>query len=115
LPRHLEPEVRRAVQRLLARAGQLYRSGDAGMRWLSWRCALSVRTARYVYAEIGEVIDARGHDVWRGRAVVPTARKLQLVARAFWDGVREAPLRLAGPARHEVPRVALPYSPDLAR
>ncbi len=23
------------------------------MRWLSWRCALSVRTARYVYAAIG--------------------------------------------------------------
>ena len=115
LPRHLEPEVRRAVQRLLAHAAQLYRSGDAGMHWLSWRCALSVRTARHVYAEIGEVIDARGHDVWQGRAVVPTARKLQLVARAFWDGVREAPLRLAGSGRPEVPTVALPYSRDLAR
>jgi phytoene synthase len=114
LPRHLEPELRRAVQRLLAHAAQLYRSGEAGMRWLSWRCALSVRTARYVYAEIGDVIDARGHDVWQGRAVVPTSRKLQLVARAFWDGVRETPARLACSARPEVPSVALPYSPDLA-
>jgi hypothetical protein len=45
--------------------------------------------------------------------VVPTARKLQLVLRAFWDGVRETPLRLAGSARPEVPTVALPYSADL--
>jgi phytoene synthase len=114
LPRHLDPEIRRAVQRLLDHAASLYRSGDAGMRWLSWRCALSVRTARHVYAEIGDVIEARGHDVWRGRAVVPGRRKLELVARAFWEGLREAPARLAGSARPEVPTIALPYSPDLA-
>jgi hypothetical protein len=52
--------------------------------------------------------------VWQGRAVVPTSRKLQLVARAFWDGVRETPLRLLSSARPEVPSVALPYSADLA-
>ncbi len=114
LPRHLEPEVRRAVQRLLARAASLYRSGDAGMRWLSWRCALSVRTARHVYAEIGEVIDARGCDVWQGRAVVPGRRKLALVARALWEGLREAPGRIGRSASPQVPKVALPYSPDLA-
>jgi phytoene synthase len=114
LPRHLDPEVRRAVQRLLDHAASLYRSGDAGMRWLSWRCALSVRTARHVYAEIGDVIGARGHDVWQGRAVVPGRRKLALVARAFWEGLREAPARLARSARPEVPTIALPYSADLA-
>lgn len=114
LPRHLEPELRRAVARLLEHAAQLYRSGDVGMRWLSWRCALSVRTARYVYSAIGDVIEGRGHDVWQGRAVVSSARKLRLVARAFLDAAREVPARLACSARPEVPEVALPYSPDLA-
>lgn len=114
LPRHFAPEVCRAVQRLLAHAAQLYRSGDAGMLWLSWRCALSVRTARHVYSEIGDVIGSRGFDAWQGRAVVPTSRKLQLVARAFLEGVRDLPARLACSARPEVPRVALPYSQDLA-
>jgi 15-cis-phytoene synthase len=55
--------------------------GRLGMRWLSWRCALSVRTARYVYSEIGAVIDAGGHDVWQGRAVVPTA-----ASSSWWPG-----------------------------
>ena len=113
LPRQFEPEIRHAIARLLAHAAQLYRSGDAGMRCLSWRCALSVRTARHVYAEIGSVLEARGCDPWRGRSIVPPARKLRLVLRAFVECVRETPLRLASSARPEVPTAALPYSQDL--
>ncbi|HEX9186750.1 MAG TPA: phytoene/squalene synthase family protein [Vicinamibacteria bacterium] len=115
LPRRFEPEIRHAIARLLARAAELYRSGDAGMLCLSWRCALSVRTARHVYAEIGRVLEGRGCDPWPGRSIVPTARKLQLVLRAFVECVRETPRRLTGSARPEVPTAALPYSPDLAR
>jgi len=114
LPRHLEPEIRHAIQLLLAHAAQLYRSGDAGMRWLSWRCALSVRTARHVYGEIGTLLAERGCDPWRGRSIVPRARKLQLVARAFAECAREAPARLACSARPEVPEAPLHYSRDLA-
>jgi phytoene synthase len=113
-PRAIEPELREAVRQLLAHAAQLYRSGDAGMRWLSWRCSLSVRTARHVYAEIGELVEARGCDVWQGRAVVPTSRKLRLVGRAAWQVLLEAPSRLAQQARPEVPSSPLPYSRDLA-
>ncbi|HEY5907323.1 MAG TPA: phytoene/squalene synthase family protein, partial [Vicinamibacteria bacterium] len=38
LPRGLDPALRRAVSSLLLQGTALYRSGDAGMRWLSWRC-----------------------------------------------------------------------------
>jgi len=106
-PRELEPEVKQAVGRLLAHAAQLYRSGDAGMRWLSSRCALSVRTARHVYSEIGAMVEARGCDIWQGRAVVPMARKLQLVARAGSECLRELPSRALQRSRPAVPSVAV--------
>ena len=110
LPRELQPEIARAVRGLLAQAEQLYRSGDVGMRWLSWRCAVSVRTARYVYAAIGRIIASRGHDVWAGRAVVPLRTKLLHVARALAVGALEAPARLVRSGRSEVPSVALRFT-----
>lgn len=110
LPRELQPEIAGAVRRLLAQADELYRSGDAGMRWLSWRCAVSVRTARYVYAAIGRIIASRGHDVWAGRAVVPLGTKLLHVGRALALGALEAPARLVRSTRTEVPSVALRFT-----
>jgi phytoene synthase len=110
LPRQLRPEIAAAVQRLLARAEHLYRSGDAGMRWLSWRCAVSVRTARYVYAAIGRIIASREHDVWAGRAVVPLRTKLFHVARALAVGTLDAPTRMLRGARTEIPSVALRFT-----
>jgi phytoene synthase len=110
LPQELRVEIAGAVQRLLAHAAQLYCSGDAGMRWLSWRCAVSVRTARYVYSAIGRIIESRDHDVWAGRAVVPLRTKLLHVARALALGTLEAPTRLVRSTRPEVPSVALPFT-----
>lgn len=110
LPRELKGDIAAAVQRLLAQAAQLYRSGDAGMRWLSWRCAVSVRTARYVYSAIGRIIESRHHDVWAGRAVVPLRTKLLHVARALGRGALEAPTRLLRSTRTEVPSVALRFT-----
>lgn len=74
--------VRGALRELLAVADRFYRSGDAGLAALPWRAAVAVRTARLVYADIGRVIAARGHDPHAGRAVVSTPRKLWLAARA---------------------------------
>jgi phytoene synthase len=71
------------VAALLARADDFYRSGDLGLPALSFRCAVAARTARLVYSDIGRVIARRGHDVTRGRAFVPLARKLWLAARAL--------------------------------
>ena len=114
LPREHSPEIARAVARLLTHAAALYRSGDAGMRWLSFRCALAVRTARHVYAGIGGVIRARGHDVWAGRAVVPRGVKLAYVARAFGAGLAELPGRLWRETPRGVPHASLPYSDELS-
>lgn len=74
--------LRRALPQLLARADLLYRSGDAGLPALSFRCAVAIRTARLVYAAIGDALGARGFDVTAGRAVVPARRKVWLLARA---------------------------------
>jgi 15-cis-phytoene synthase len=114
LPREYSPEISRAVARLLAHAAALYRSGDSGMRWLSWRCALAVRTARHVYAGIGGVIRARDHDVWAGRAVVPRAVKLAYVARAFGAGLADLPGQLWRGAPPGLPHASLPYSDELS-
>ncbi len=79
-----------AIDRLLALAQGFYASGDRGLEALRFRCAAAIRAARLIYADIGRVIAAGGHDIRRGRAVVSSGRKLWLVARAF---VVEAALR----------------------
>lgn len=114
LPRSLDAPIRRAVSGLLTQGAALYRSGDAGMRWLSWRCALAVRTARFVYSAIGDVVASRGHDVWAGRAVVPHSRKLVFAGQALAMGLLEAPGRLFCTSRHEVPARALRFSEDVS-
>jgi phytoene synthase len=75
--------ARFAIRILLEDAERFYASADAGIPLLGFRCALAVRTARFVYAAIGRRIEARGCDPLAGRAVVPLATKLLLVAKAF--------------------------------
>jgi phytoene synthase len=72
-----------AVEALLARAEELYRSGDAGLPALGFRCAVAVRAARLIYSDIGRVIARRGYDVTAGRAFVSLARKIRLALRGF--------------------------------
>jgi len=81
-PQQARRPVARVVRRLLIRADDYYRSGDIGMRALSPRCALAVRTARLVYAAIGDRLAAQRCDPLAGRAVVPGHTKLGLAARA---------------------------------
>ena len=87
------PSARRAtvkvVKRLLAEADAYYRSGDRGIPALSPRCALGVRTARLLYAEIGAQLALRGYNALAGRAVVPLSRKLSLLAEAVAQTIRE--------------------------
>ncbi len=92
--------VARAIAALLDLADIYYRSGDAGIPALSWRCGIAVRTASKVYAAIGERIRACGCDPARGRAWVSQGAKLQLALRAAiamhpaWGGRgRDEPLR----------------------
>jgi 15-cis-phytoene synthase len=74
---------RGAVAKLIEESERYYRSGDAGLPSLSFRCALAVCTARLVYAAIGRRLARRDYDVTRGRVVVPSLRKLYLLLKAL--------------------------------
>ena len=82
-PEALRERARLATQALLGEAERYYASADEGLRFLGFRCALAVRTARYVYAAIGRRVEAQRCDPLAGRAVVPLWRKLLLAARAL--------------------------------
>jgi len=87
---------RQAVAELLDIADGYYRSSDAGLTYLSWRCGLGVNAARRIYSAIGDEIATQGWDVRAPRAVVPKARKLWLCARALGSALGRA---LLHPAR----------------
>ncbi|HET9451352.1 MAG TPA: phytoene/squalene synthase family protein, partial [Aggregicoccus sp.] len=91
LPVQARAPLARAVQRLLELAEHYYRSGERGLAALSWRCSFAVRAARWIYAEIGRVLARRHFDVFSGRAVVSTPRKLLLLVRALLASARELP------------------------
>jgi 15-cis-phytoene synthase len=82
LPKAYVGVCARAVSHLLTEAGTLYRSGDAGLRYLPFRARLAVATARGVYAGIGQRILAQDANVLAGRAYVSTPAKFLHVARA---------------------------------
>jgi phytoene synthase len=94
MPVAAQAAIVHVTRRLLDEADRFYRSGDAGIAALGTRCGLAVRTARLVYAAIGERVAAQGHDPWAGRAVVPLSRKLELFAKAV---ILTAQERLARP------------------
>jgi len=93
-----------AIEHVLDRADEFYRSGDAGLRYLSPRCRLAIRTARLVYSSIGDELRARGCDPRVGRVFVTTPRKLALAARAAWDTLRSQ--RFADPSPKPWPPTA---------
>lgn len=87
-----------AVSDLLDHADAYYASGDAGMQDLSVRCGLAVRTARLVYAAIGDRVRAQHCDPLAGRAVVSGRAKLLLAAKAVWQTACAAPAVWFSPA-----------------
>lgn len=93
--------MREVTRALLAEADRYYASADQGIPALPFRAGLAVRAARTLYHAIGLVVAAQDHDPRRGRAVVPTGRKLALVGRAVVDHATRLPhpLRAATPAR----------------
>ena len=79
---HFSPALGGLVARLLAEASRLYSAGAAGIAALPLACRPGIRAAGLLYAEIGREVARRGCDSVSGRAVVPGARKLVLLARA---------------------------------
>lgn len=97
------------TQRLLLRAGALYRRGEFGLTELPWDCRPAIQAARLVYAEIGKQLEREGLNSVNHRTVVSTARKLALLARA-------ATLALRAPAVPDVtlnPVPAIHYLVDI--
>jgi len=75
--------VRHVVERLLAEAETLYARADTGIAHLPRDCRVAIRSARLVYAAIGDDIRRAGFDSVSRRAIVSMPRKLWLVLRAF--------------------------------
>jgi phytoene synthase len=66
----------------IERCRALYRSADQGIALLPPASARCVRTARVLYSQILDRIEAADHDVFRTRATVPTWRKAALAVRS---------------------------------
>jgi 15-cis-phytoene synthase len=108
LPRAAAVGVARATEALLQQADLFYRSGDAGVPYLSLRCGLAIRAARLVYSEISTRVRAQGCDPFAPRAVVSRGRKLALVGKALWLSVSRAVWLVGRPA----PRVPVDFVRD---
>ena len=98
LPRSAAPGIARATESLLQHADGFYRSGDAGVPYLSFRCGLAIRAARLVYGEISTRVREQGCDPFAPRAVVSRGRKLALLLRAAWMSVTRAVMLIGRPA-----------------
>ncbi|MCC6437440.1 MAG: phytoene/squalene synthase family protein [Acidimicrobiales bacterium] len=68
----------------IERMQRLYRSADEAIELLPPPSACAIRTARILYSEILERIEANDYDVFSRRARVPLPRKLYVAARQRW-------------------------------
>lgn len=76
------PALQGVIERLLQEADRLYCQSTAGVAMLPRDCRSAILAARYIYAEIGQQLRRDGLDPVNQRAVVPTSRKLVLLACA---------------------------------
>jgi phytoene synthase len=67
----------------IARTREYYGSADLGIAYLPPTSARCIRSARCLYGEILDRIEAAGYDVFSRRARVPSWRKAFVVARSF--------------------------------
>jgi phytoene synthase len=87
------PALGTVIARLLAEADRLYRRAEAGIARLPVSCRAGIGAARLLYAEIGRAVERQGGNSVDRRAVVPTPRKLALLAAsaartATWSTAR---------------------------
>ncbi len=85
---HASPALLAVVQRLLDEAEALYQRVDAGVRLLPPACRPGINAARYLYAAIGHEVRRRGPRAFATRTVVPSRRKVWLIARSVLLPVR---------------------------
>jgi phytoene synthase len=92
---HTSVPLSQVLKRLLAEADRLYAQSLSGIAMLPAGCRPSIHAARLLYAEIGRAVERNGHDSVTRRAVVPTRRKLALLAQAISASLQSAPLSTA--------------------
>lgn len=97
--------VQRVIHRLLAEADRYYEAARQGIPALPFRAGLAVRAALHLYRALGGELRLRDCDPARGRAVVPRAKQLWLVARAVLEQVASLPLIVAERLRHGLCRL----------
>lgn len=85
-----------AIASILREADRYYASGDEGLQALEWRCALSIRTARVVYASIGDRIRDQDCDPLAGRAFVSGRAKVLLAVGTLFASLGDLPSRWIG-------------------
>ena len=97
----MSPALGRVIARVLGEADRLYDRAESGIACLPGDCRLAIYAARYIYAEIGQVLARRqGYDSVSRRAVVPARAKLRLAAQAI-GAVLRRPGGLDAPALPE--------------
>lgn len=75
--------LRRVIDNLLRRADSLYAGVESGVAHLPRRCQPGINAARFVYAEIGRVVQKLGYDSVSRRAIVPGHRKAWLLVKSY--------------------------------
>ena len=96
--------------RLLREADHYYRSGDAGLWYLSFRSACAVSAARQVYSQIGSLLLRKGARAWDQRIYVTGSLKLWVVIRGVLSLLRSVPGRLSRPWFPAPLRIVWKYS-----
>jgi 15-cis-phytoene synthase len=96
--------------RLLREADRYYRSGDAGLWYLSFRSACAVSAARQVYSEIGSLLLRKGARAWDQRIYVTGSLKLCVVIQGVLSLLRSVPGRLSRPWFPAPLRIVWKYS-----
>lgn len=106
-----DPQPTRAIRattaRLLAKADQLYRRSEAGVRALPPTCRPGILAARHIYAGIGSAVARQDFDSVSARARTSRGQKLGWLALA---GVHAAGLSLLP----RVPALHAPPEPEVA-
>jgi 15-cis-phytoene synthase len=109
IPHAMLDPIAKATMRLVREADDYYRAGDEGLRWLSLRNAIAIRSARWIYWGIGERVATRRGDPQRGRAVVPLSNKLLFLAQAVAVELRSVPTRVGAWSPTYVPRTVFQF------
>jgi phytoene synthase len=81
--REATPAVRELVAFEIGRARRHYAAAAPGIPMLAGSSQPCIRAAYAIYGGILDEIEAADHDVFARRAVVPTGRRLRLLAKSF--------------------------------